>query len=378
MVVKFFHRSKERGSKPIRYFLGPDNDREFARVLVGNPVITEQLIDAVPYQNKFTTGVLSFTERVDEISEADKLMMMRNFEKMMFPGLEPDQYNVLWIEHSDKDRYDVDADGKKIEGTDRKGRLELNFLIPCMELRTGKALRPFWFGTDIYRVNAWKNNTNRDVKTVSGYALSDPNEPQRKRKVNPFLSSPTPTPFDPTPKKIRDKADLDTENRDKLRASIYRHMLAVLSDRNRLLNDRKAVVHELTNGLGLTIEREANKSITISHKACKDKNDKLQRVRLEGALFHKDFDPKNFKVDVQSDYELNHVRRKMRDNRTFDSEMLSKAELNKKLYESAVAPLALDIVIMPVSIAETAQKDTETLPVSNSTPKKPIQRFRMY
>lgn len=370
MIVKFFHRSKERGSKPIRYFLGPDNDREFAQVLIGNPVITEQLIDAVPYQNKFTTGVLSFTERVDEISEADKLMIMREFEKMMFSGLEPDQYNVLWIEHSDKDRYDVDADGKKIEGTERKGRLELNFLIPNIELRTGKALRPFWFGTDIYRVNAWKNTINEEVKTVNGQALSDPNAPQRKRKINPFLSSPKPTPFDATSKKIKDKADLKTESRDELRDSIYQHMLAVLSERNSRLNDRKAVVHELIDELGLTIERAANKSITISHKACKDKNGKLQRVRLEGALFHKDFDPKNFKVEAQSDYELNHVRRKLRDDRTFEDEMLSKAELNK----DAVAPLALDIDLKHVTIAETQKNSVETLPTADNAVSKTIYR----
>lgn len=376
MIVKFFHRSKESGSKPIGYFLGPDKKREFARVLVGNPVITEQLIDAVPYQNKFTTGVLSFTERVNEISEADKFMIMRKFEKMLFPGLEPDQYNVLWIEHSDKDRYDVDSEGKKIEGTEREGRLELNFLIPCMELRTGKALRPFWFGTDLYRVNAWKNSINREVKTVGGHALSDPNEPKRKRIVNPFLSSPKPTPFDATAKKIKDKEDLDTSSQDALRASIYKHMLAMLSERKGLLNDRKDVVHELTNGLGLTLEREANKSITISHKSLTDKNGKTQRVRLEGSLYLKDFDPKNFKADAQSEYELNHVRRKLRDDATFESEMISKAELNRELYKHAVAPPALQLDVKHIIIGNTATQLIETLPVTDSAIQKHIRRPR--
>ncbi|MGK3325838.1 hypothetical protein ACSLPB_29600, partial [Escherichia coli] len=41
------------------------------------------------------------------------------------PGLEKNQYSILWVEHQDK------------------GRLELNFVIPNMELQTGKRLQPY-------------------------------------------------------------------------------------------------------------------------------------------------------------------------------------------------------------------------------------------
>ncbi|WP_460182066.1 hypothetical protein, partial [Escherichia coli] len=37
---------------------------------------------------------------------------------------EKNQYSILWVEHQDK------------------GRLELNFVIPNMELQTGKRLQP--------------------------------------------------------------------------------------------------------------------------------------------------------------------------------------------------------------------------------------------
>lgn len=209
MIVKFFRRSKERGSKPINYFLGAEKDRKFARVLSGDPDITEHLINATKFENKYTSGVLSFAERADEISEADKLAIMRSFETTLFPGLDPDQYDILWIEHSDKDRFDVDADGKQIEGTERSGRLELNFVIPCHELRTGKRLQPFYAGTDLRRVNAWKNIINRELKTLKGDAVADPNDPRRHRKINKYLgSAPKPSPFDLTAKKIAKKASL--------------------------------------------------------------------------------------------------------------------------------------------------------------------------
>jgi hypothetical protein len=45
--------------------------------------------------------------------------LMASFERVLMPGLDKDQYSVLWVEHRDK------------------GRLELNFLIPNTELLTG-------------------------------------------------------------------------------------------------------------------------------------------------------------------------------------------------------------------------------------------------
>lgn len=377
MIVKFFRRSKEQGSKPINYFLGAEKDREFARVLSGDPVITEHLINATKFENKYKSGVLSFAERVDEISEADKLAIMRSFEATLFPSLDPDQYDILWIEHSDKDRFDVDEDGKKIKGTERSGRLELNFVIPCHELRTGQRLQPFYAGTDMRRVNAWKNITNRELKTLKGDAVADPNDPKRHRKVNKYLgSAPKPSPFDLTIKKSDKKGDLDLAGRDELRASIHRHMLAMLSERNTELHDRKAVVHELTTGLDLICEREAKSSITISHPLLLDKNGKPQRVRLEGGIYNEDFTPENFTSAADEKYDNNRIRRKTKDDKNYKIGMQIKTEQNKELYKDAVAPLPLDIAVQPVIAAETLPNSIETLPVTDSAPTRPIHRPR--
>ncbi|MGP9558654.1 relaxase [Psychrobacter sp. AOP7-A1-24] len=375
MIVKFFRRSKERGSKPINYFLGAEKDRKFARVLSGDPDITEHLINATKFENKYTSGVLSFAERADEISEADKLAIMRSFETTLFPGLDPDQYDILWIEHSDKDRFDVDADGKQIEGTERSGRLELNFVIPCHELRTGKRLQPFYAGTDLRRVNAWKNIINRELKTLKGDAVADPNDPRRHRKINKYLgSAPKPSPFDLTAKKDSKKSELDLAGRDELRASIHRHMLAMLSERNTELHDRKAVVHELTTGLDLILENTANKSITISHPLLLDKNQKPLRIRLEGGIYNKDFTPENFTAVANEKYDNSRIRRKIKDDNNYEIGMQIKTEQNKELYKDAIAPPPLNIAVKPVITAETQQKSTETLPVRDNAPKKHVYR----
>lgn len=356
MIVKFFHRSKEEGSKPINYFLGNEKNREFARVLSGDPIITEHLINATPYEHKYKSGVLSFTERADEISEADKFKIMRDFEKTLFPGLDPDQYDILWIEHSDKD----------IDANNSVGRLELNFLIPCQELRSGKRLQPYYAGADKARVNAWKNIINREVRTVDGQPLTDPNAPNRKRKVHNYIgSNHRPSPYDITSKRAKSKDDLDTSSRDALRNSINQHMLAELSARNSMLCDRKAVAHELKTGLGLTIERIAPTSITISHRACKDINGKPQRVRLEGGIYRKDFDVKDFTSKAQSDYESTEVRRRLRDINIHADTMQKKTEYHKEMYRDAVSPLPLDIAVKPVNTAETLHARTETPSVTD-------------
>lgn len=62
--------------------------------------------------------------------------MMASFERVLMPGLEKNQYSILWVEHRDK------------------GRLELNFVIPNMELQSGKRLQPYYDRADRPRIDA--------------------------------------------------------------------------------------------------------------------------------------------------------------------------------------------------------------------------------
>ena len=193
MIVKFSDHGKGKASGVLDYLLkekgvkGALVPRAHAKVLYGDPVLTEHLINTTPYKSKYKSGYLSFSERADEISEADKKRIMQEFEAVIFCGLESDQYDILWVEHADKD----------IDDAHPVGRLELNFVIPCQELRSGKAFQPYYEPADQKRVNAWKNIINLEVKTIQGEPLSDPNDPERKRLVNPYSNhAPRPTPFD--------------------------------------------------------------------------------------------------------------------------------------------------------------------------------------
>ncbi|MCN2143069.1 relaxase/mobilization nuclease domain-containing protein, partial [Escherichia coli] len=85
--------------------------------------------------------------------------VMASFERVLMPGLEKNQYSILWVEHQDK------------------GRLELNFVIPNMELQTGKRLQPYYDRADRPRIDAWQTLVNHH------YGLHDPNAPENRRTL---------------------------------------------------------------------------------------------------------------------------------------------------------------------------------------------------
>ncbi|WP_236749684.1 relaxase/mobilization nuclease domain-containing protein [Aeromonas caviae] len=157
MIVKFHARGVGRGSGPVGYLLGPDGAREGATLDRGDPALIEALIDSSPYAKKYTSGVLSFQEA--DLPREDKDKLMDSFERALLPGLDRDQYACLWVEHQDK------------------GRLELNFVVPNVELLSGKRLQPYFDRADRPRIDAWKTVINAQL------GLHDPDDPLNKRTL---------------------------------------------------------------------------------------------------------------------------------------------------------------------------------------------------
>ena len=313
MIVKFSTHGKGKASGVLDYLLkekesgildyllkeeggkGTLVPRSHAKVLYGDPVLTEHLINTTSHKTKYKSGYLSFSERANEISEVDKKRIMQEFEAVIFCGLESDQYDILWVEHADKD----------IDDAHPVGRLELNFVIPCQELRSGKAFQPYYEPADQKRVNAWKNIINSEVKTIKGEPLSDPNDPKRKRLVNPYSSNaPRPTPFNSKAYTKKD-ADKDEEtianppNRKLLEEAIKRRLL--LDWQNGIAMNRRRVVNRLEQW-GLKINRgNSEKTLSVTSDKLTDKNGKPMGVRLKGGMFEKGFDGYEFEPEVKEE-----------------------------------------------------------------------------
>ena len=164
MIVDFFEHGTGGASGPLDYFLGKNRDREHAKILLGDVNEVAELIDCSPYEKRYTSGCLSFYE--SDLNEDDKAQIMRDFEKTLFPGLTPENYRILWVEHRDK-----------INEETGERRLELNFLIPNIEIESGKRLQPFFAKADLDRVDAFKKIVNYE------YDLFDPDDPINRRSV---------------------------------------------------------------------------------------------------------------------------------------------------------------------------------------------------
>jgi len=142
MLIKFFRNGKGAGAGPVGYLvadkvLAYDDNRDLIRdadgqpmtvtreplpeVLRGNPDRTEALIDASRHQWTYRAGVISFAA-TDAPTEEQQAEVMDGFEHLAFAGLDPTQYEMLWVRHTHEDR------------------VELHFCTPRLELTSGRSL----------------------------------------------------------------------------------------------------------------------------------------------------------------------------------------------------------------------------------------------
>ena len=248
MIVKFFKFGKG-GSKPcIDYLLGKDRDREHARVLSGDVDLTADLIDSSRFTKKYTAGCLSFAEA--DIPEDAKRKIMADYEKCLFPGMAEDQYNITWIEHKDK------------------GRLELNFVIPNVELSTGKRLQPFYAPADLGRVDCFKKIVNYD------YNLHDPDDPENRQLSSVQLN-------DDGEIKPKSKEVGKSQTADEIANTVDTLVMQAYLDGK--IKDRDDTILFLTDELKLNVSRVTKGSISISL------SDRKRPIRLKGEMYERSF-----------------------------------------------------------------------------------------
>ena len=157
--MKFFENEKGGGVGSVYYLLNDRVQEGTAKLLRGDKEITLSLINAIEFKHKVTFGSLNFTEK--NLPDKIKTEIMDRFEKMLLAGLERDKnYNILWVEHTDKEN------------------LELNFVIPKIELQSLKSLQPYYHKADLSRVDTFKEIINLE------YDLSDPNDPARGSRIS--------------------------------------------------------------------------------------------------------------------------------------------------------------------------------------------------
>ncbi|WP_367695322.1 relaxase/mobilization nuclease domain-containing protein, partial [Helicobacter pylori] len=142
MLVKFWETNQGGGDGDgsVNYLLNERVKQGTAKVLKGDANLTKSLLLSLTQKHKACVGCLSFEE--PNIDENLKHELMESFETALLTEKMQRRYNILWVEHTDK------------------GRLELNFVIPRIDLITQKAFTPYYHSADITRIDIWKDYTN--------------------------------------------------------------------------------------------------------------------------------------------------------------------------------------------------------------------------
>jgi len=161
MLVKFLPTYTGGGLGSINYLLNERMAAGTARVVKGDENLTRAIIKGVSFRQKTCFGVLSFEEKRDFLDEEQKLKIIKDFERALLGDYMLERVNVLWIEHSDKN-----------------GRLELNFLIPKIDLVTGKSFNSYLAKFDQRRIDLIKRIINDE------YNLSSPDDPAREQTIS--------------------------------------------------------------------------------------------------------------------------------------------------------------------------------------------------
>ena len=244
MIVQFFRYGNGLSKGPLDYLLGKDRDRDYAKVLQGDVSEVSGLIDTSPFAKKYTSGCLSFYEH--DLTEPDKQKIMQDFEQALFPGMDQSQYRVLWIEHQDK-----------LNEETGERRLELNFLIPNVEILTGQRLQPYYDKADRPRIDLFKKITNYE------YQLHDADDPLYRQAVTTAKNLPK------TVNEIKETLDIE----------------ATRAVESGLITDRQSMKKWLLD-LGLEVTRETKKSLSIKNP---NDDEKARPIRLTGAIYEQDF-----------------------------------------------------------------------------------------
>ena len=233
MIVKFLPSKSGGGIGSVNYVLNERVQQGTAKILKGDEAQTRAIISQISKKQKVCFGVLSFQESAARISDQTKQEIMTDFERTLLGDFMRGRVNILWVQHEDKG-----------------GRLELNFIIPKIDLVTGTSFNPFFYSKpDLTRIDLWKKAVNLE------YGFSDPDDPGRKNTISA------------SKKDLKNYANVEA-----LDKTLHELVEAgIIKSRTQML--------ELLRDENIQISRETKNSITVILPGSTKKN------RLQGGIY---------------------------------------------------------------------------------------------
>lgn len=288
------------GSRGVMDYMLKEKDKKTPRqgvtILRGDVETQAKLIDSLvgKFKQQYVTGVFSFEEAPDQITEAQKDEIMDGAEQTILAGLDPNRVSITWIEHTDK------------------GRLELNYIVACVDLEHGRLFQPYVHSHDEDRFNAF-----RDIQNIK-HGYSDPNDPAKAQEFKQSKNLPA---------KAKDIKNVINNNVESYVASGF-------------INNRDDLTQYFKE-MGYTITRASKTSISIENPHGKiDKETGKKRTNLkfestnDGGIYGINFDSsrKNAKEikRASAEFRANAPSRLRQAQKVYDKELDRKREYHQE------------------------------------------------
>jgi hypothetical protein len=124
--IKFLEHGKGSAAKASAYVLDKldhmGNVRAGVQVLRGDATTFNAICDASPHLWKYTSGIIAWSKE-DAPTDAQIKEVLGDFEKHAFAGLDPSQYHLFAVLHTDQD-----------------GSKHIHVLTPRLDIQSGKSL----------------------------------------------------------------------------------------------------------------------------------------------------------------------------------------------------------------------------------------------
>jgi len=213
-------------------------------ILTGDRNVTRALIDSLDFRWRYSSGVIAFAPE-DRPTDDQQTKLMAEFEALAFAGMDRERYDILWIRHTHEDSP------------------ELHFVIPRVDLLTGKSYNPAPPG--------WERSyaSLRDAWNLEcGWAR--PDDPARARAIQPGHSA----------AQRAENLRAHIADTDDPKGMITDYLLACIEAG--LIVNRQDIIGTLEK-LGMAINRQGQDYISVRPRA------DAKPIRLKGAIFEQAF-----------------------------------------------------------------------------------------
>lgn len=259
MIVRFFNTGTGNGEAPVNYLLSAHshNGKERAHkpeLLEGSPALTISVINGIQRKYKYASGCLAFRS-TEKPTRAELLHILDQFKKVMAPGLEPDQFNALFVLHREQPDKATGLEG-----------FHIHFVLPMTLLggqnSKGKSLAG----------KRW-NPHPPGVQTIEVMSLftSIVNHENGWKQV---LEKPTRLGMDSFWRKAK--------HYTQKQKSELLHVEVLKAVKSGVVNDRRELMVFMEDTLGLTVTRASDKTVSIKFPGTP------RAIKLKGALYEHD------------------------------------------------------------------------------------------